>query len=135
VYCPHFPFATLLTALEDKDVWGNPYPPDQRDVAWVHLVKNPAELEGDFALSSFALANQGAPLHTFADIGIYRPEMFDAIKPGEAAELGQLLRSYAERGQVGGDLFRGDWLRVASGADLALLNAPYTPPSAPSGLH
>ena len=135
IYCPYFPFGALEGVLEDADVWGNPYPADKRDVAWIYLVKNPPyHPEGDFALNSFSIANSGPELFTFANIGVYRMEMFDGILAGEKAKLGPLIRAYAERGQVGGDFFRGHWSNVGTVDDLAQLNAPFSPPVAP-GLH
>lgn len=127
IYCPHFNFEQVRGVLEDRDVWGNPYPLDQRDVAWLYLVKNPAHhLQGDFALNSFSIANEGEPRYTFSGIGVYRPAMFDSIVAGESAKLAPLLREYAARGQVGGELYRGDWTDVGTAERLAELNAPLT---------
>ena len=54
IYCPHFDYEQVKTALQDNDVWGNPHPHDKRDVAWIYLVKNPDfHPQGDFALHSF----------------------------------------------------------------------------------
>lgn len=125
IYCPHFDFRQVLTALEDNDVWGNPIPLDQRDVAWLYLVKNPDHHPlGDFTLNSFSIANEGAPLWTFSNIGVYRPQMFDAIDAGDYAKLGPLLREYAARGQIGGEIYRGQWVNVGTVEQLAQLNAP-----------
>ncbi|ABR90675.1 nucleotidyl transferase [Janthinobacterium sp. Marseille] len=127
IYCPHFNFEQVKNVLEDADVWGNPYPVDQRDVAWLYLVKNPAHHpQGDFALHSFSVANEGEPKLTFSGIGVYRPSMFDAIAAGESAKLVTLLREYAARGQLGGELYHGDWTDVGTVERLAELNAPLT---------
>lgn len=127
VYCPHFDFEQVKNVLEDNDVWGNPHPIDQRDVAWLYLVKNPAHNpKGDFALHSFSIANEGEPRYTFSGIGVYRPSMFDAITAGETAKLAPLLREYAARGQVGGELYRGEWTDVGTPERLEQLNAPLT---------
>ncbi|HWU97088.1 MAG TPA: nucleotidyltransferase family protein [Oxalicibacterium sp.] len=127
IYCPHFDFEQAKSALEDNDVWGNPHPADRRDVAWLYLVKNPAHNpKGDFALNSFSIANEGEPRYTFSGIGVYRPSMFDAITAGEPAKLATLLREYAARGQVGGELYRGDWADVGTPLRLDELNAPLT---------
>lgn len=125
IYCPHFDFEQVKTVLEDNDLWGNPIPLDKRDVAWLYLVKNPPHHpQGDFALNSFSIANEGSPLYTFGNIGVYRPQMFDAITPGEYAKLGPLIREYAARGQVGGEIWRGDWINVGTVEQLQQLNAP-----------
>ncbi|HTH43574.1 MAG TPA: nucleotidyltransferase family protein [Oxalicibacterium sp.] len=127
IYCPHFDFGQVQDVLQDNDVWGNPHPLDRRDVAWLYLVKNPAHNPGgDFALNSFSIANEGEPRYTFSGIGVYRPSMFDAVEAGESAKLAPLLREYAARGQVGGELYRGDWTDVGTAERLAELNAPLT---------
>jgi MurNAc alpha-1-phosphate uridylyltransferase len=111
--------------LEENDVWGNPLPIDRRDLAWLYLVKNPPHHpEGDFALESFAIANQGEPRLTFSGIGVYRPELFDTIAPGTAAKLAPILREFAEQRRIGGELFRGDWTDVGTVERLEQLNAP-----------
>ena len=48
VYCPHFDFNQVKDVLEERDPWGKPYAPHERDLAWLYLVKNPAHhLKGD----------------------------------------------------------------------------------------
>jgi MurNAc alpha-1-phosphate uridylyltransferase len=127
IYCPHFNFEQVKNVLEDNDVWGNPYPVDQRDVAWLYLIKNPAHNPlGDFALNSFVIASEGEPRYTFSGIGVYRPSMFDSVNVGESAKLVTLLREFAARGQIGGELYRGDWTDVGTAERLAELNAPLT---------
>jgi N-acetyl-alpha-D-muramate 1-phosphate uridylyltransferase len=123
VYCPHFDFEQVKTTLEENDLWGNPHPIDQRDVAWLYLVKNPAHHpRGDFALHNFSIGNEGDDKHTFSGIGVYRPQMFDAVAPGTAAKLAPILREYAARGQVGGEVYRGDWTDVGTVDRLTQLN-------------
>lgn len=130
IYAPHFDFTQVLDALQDNDVWGNPHPADKRDIAWLYLVKNPPfHPDGDFALSNYTIRSDGAPKHTFANIGVYRPEMFDNIAPGERAKLGPLLHDYAARGLVGGELYNGMWENVGTPDQLAALNAPLVVPT------
>lgn len=127
IYCPHFNFEQVIGVLEDNDVWGHPHPLDKRDVAWLYLVKNPAHNpRGDFALNSFSIINEGEPRLTFSGIGVYRPSIFDAITAGESVKLVSILREYAARGQIGGELYRGDWTDVGTAERLAELNAPLT---------
>lgn len=126
IYCPHFDFEQVKNTLEDNDIWGQPYALDKRDVAWLYLVKNPVHHpQGDFALHSFSISNEGEPgnTHTFSGIGVYRPSMFDAIGVGETAKLAPLLREYAARGQVGGEVYRGEWTDVGTIERLHQLNA------------
>jgi len=123
IYCPHFDFEQVKEVLQDKDMWGNPHPHDKRDVAWLYLVKNPPHHpQGDFALHSFSIANEGEPRHTFSGIGVYRPEMFDSVEAGQRAPIAPLLREYAARGQVGGEVYRGSWTDVGTPERLAQLN-------------
>jgi MurNAc alpha-1-phosphate uridylyltransferase len=126
IYCPHFDFEQVKTALEENDVWGNPHPHDVRDIAWLYLVKNPPHhLKGDFALNSYAIANEGEPRYTFSGIGVYRPEMFDSVEAGQSAQIAPLLRKFADQKRVGGEVYRGDWTDVGTVDRLNQLNAPY----------
>jgi MurNAc alpha-1-phosphate uridylyltransferase len=123
IYCPYFDFEQVTDVLHDKDMWGNPYPKDKRDVAWVWLTKNPwHNPKGDFALNMYSVANEGDTLWNFGNIGVYRPEMFDGIAPGQHAGLGKLIRKYADLGQVGGELYEGDWVNVGTVDQLNELN-------------
>ncbi|TWI61536.1 MurNAc alpha-1-phosphate uridylyltransferase [Pseudoduganella lurida] len=131
IYCPHFDFREVLDVLHDADVRGNPYPAEVRDIAWIWLVKNPPfHPKGDFGLDLFTVTNTGEPMWTFANIGVYRPEMFDGIAPGQHAGLGKLLREVAERGQLGGEVYDGDWENVGTAQQLEALNASFRARSA-----
>jgi MurNAc alpha-1-phosphate uridylyltransferase len=124
IYCPHFDFAEVKDVLHDKDMWGNAYDKDKRDVAWVWLTKNPwHNPQGDFALNMYSVANEGEPKWNFGNIGVYRMEMFDGIAPGQHAGLGKLIRAYADKGQVGGEIYEGDWTNVGTVQQLEELNA------------
>ena len=128
VFCPHFDFSQVSDALKDEDMWGRAYAADKRDVAWLYLVKNPPHNpNGDFALDSFTIANEGERRYTFSGIGVYRMSMFDGVRAGDTAKLAPLLREYAARGQVGGELYPGDWTDVGTPERLGKLNAPYAP--------
>jgi MurNAc alpha-1-phosphate uridylyltransferase len=125
IYCPYFDFSQVTDALPDKDVLGIPHALDKRDACWLYLTPNPFHnLKGDFALNMYSVTNQGSPLWNFSNIGVYRPEMFKAITPGESAKLGLLIREYADKGVVGGELYEGPWVNVGTVAQLEELNAP-----------
>lgn len=134
IYCPYFDFEQVKDVLADQDMWGVPYPADRRDVAWLYLVKNPDfHPGGDFGLTLYSVSNEGEPKWTFGNIGVYRMEIFDGIAPGRHAKLGPLLRQYADKGQVGGEVYEGDWHNVGTVEQLERLNAPAAPiaPAAP----
>ena len=133
IYCPHFDYEQLKDVLADTDHRGNAYAHHERDIAWLYLVKNPEHhAQGDFALNSFTVANEaspGSPLYTFGNIGVYRPEMFAAVTPGNKAKLAPILREYAQRGLIGGEMYEGTWINVGTVAQLDALNAPLHAPS------
>ncbi|WP_426116563.1 N-acetylmuramate alpha-1-phosphate uridylyltransferase MurU [Massilia sp. PWRC2] len=125
IYCPYFDFNQVKDVLHDKDIWGNPHAPEQRDMAWLYLTPNPwHNPDGDFAINLYALSNEGAPKWNFAGIGVYRPEMFADITPGQHAKFSPLMRKYIERGQVGGEIYDGQWVNVGTVEQLEQLNAP-----------
>ena len=97
--------------------------PGESAAAHLVLVPNPAHhTRGDFALSDGRLRDQGLPLWTFAGIGVYRPDFFDGIRPGETAQLAPLLRAAIGRGRVSGEIFYGDWHDVGTPQRLAALS-------------
>jgi MurNAc alpha-1-phosphate uridylyltransferase len=125
IYCPYFDFEQVKDVLHDKDVLGNAYTTEQRDACWLYLTPNPwHNTKGDFALNMFSVANEGEPKWNFSNIGVYRAEMFKAIAPGTRAGLGLLIREYAAKGLVGGELYEGPWVNVGTVQQLEELNAP-----------
>ncbi|MGW8394897.1 N-acetylmuramate alpha-1-phosphate uridylyltransferase MurU [Pseudoduganella sp. HUAS MS19] len=124
IYCPHFDFSEALEVLKDKDHRGAPYPAHVRDIAWIWLTPNPwHNPEGDFALNLYTVSGEGAPKWNFANIGVYRPEMFGGITPGEKAGLGKLLFEYAGQGRIGGEIYQDEWVNVGTVRQLEELNA------------
>jgi MurNAc alpha-1-phosphate uridylyltransferase len=132
IYAPYFDFEQVKDVLKDADIWGRPYPKEERDIAWLYLTPNPwHNPDGDFAVDMYTLSNHGSPKWNFANIGVYRPEMFDAIKPGEAARLGPLMRQFTDLKRVGGEIYQGPWVNVGTVAQLEELNAPLAKRAAP----
>ncbi len=124
IYCPHFDFSEALDVLKDKDHRGDPYPAHVRDIAWIWLTPNPwHNPEGDFALKLYTVASEGSPKWNFANIGVYRPEMFAAIAPGQKAGLGKLLFEFADQGRIGGEIYQDEWVNVGTVKQLEELNA------------
>ncbi|WP_426340134.1 N-acetylmuramate alpha-1-phosphate uridylyltransferase MurU [Pseudoduganella sp. S-14] len=124
IFCPHFDFSEALDVLKDKDHRGDPYPAHVRDIAWIWLTPNPwHNPEGDFALNLYTVSGQGSPKWNFANIGVYRPEMFAGITPGQKAGLGKLLFEYADQGRIGGEIYQDEWVNVGTVRQLEELNA------------
>lgn len=125
IYCPYFDYSQVLDVLHDKDMWGNAYDKDKRDICWLYLTPNPwHNPDGDFAIDMYTLKNEGSPKWNFAGIGVYRPEMFDGIQPGDFVKFGPLMRKYIDLGLVGGEIYDGQWVNVGTVQQLEELNAP-----------
>jgi MurNAc alpha-1-phosphate uridylyltransferase len=126
IYAPYFDFTQVLDALKDTDAVGRPIPPEKRDIAWLYLTPNPwHNPEGDFGMTMYTLSNDGNPKWNFSNIGVYRPEMFDGIAPGQSARLGTLMRTFVAQGRIGGELYDGPWVNVGTVQQFEELNAPF----------
>ncbi|MGB9991620.1 N-acetylmuramate alpha-1-phosphate uridylyltransferase MurU [Pseudoduganella rhizocola] len=124
IYCPHFDFSECVGVLHDRDARGGLYTAEQRDIAWIWLTPNPwHNPKGDFALTMYTVSGQGEPKWNFSNIGVYRPEMFAGIAPGQKAGLGKLLFEYADKGLIGGEMYEGEWVNVGTVQQLEQLNA------------
>ena len=125
IYAPYFDFSQVLDALPERDMLGQPIPVEKRDIAWLYLTPNPwHNPEGDFAVDMYTLRNDGETKFNFAGIGVYRPEMFDGIAPGEVMRIGPLMRTFIEQGRIGGEIYTGPWVNVGTVEQLEELNAP-----------
>ena len=92
-------------------------------LAHLVLVANPAHHPlGDFALREGRVSDAGDPRWTFSGIGMYRPELFGPVRPGDKAQLAPLLRAAMARGLVSGEIHRGAWDDVGTPERLAALN-------------
>jgi len=86
------------------------------------LVDNPGHNSGgDFSLDDGMVVNHGKPMHTFSGIAQYHRSFFEGLEPGKQA-LAPLLRAASDRGQVSGELFRGEWSDIGTAERLAVLN-------------
>jgi N-acetyl-alpha-D-muramate 1-phosphate uridylyltransferase len=92
------------------------------DVAHFVLAPNPDfHARGDFALDHGRLVADGQR-HTYANIGVFRPEFFAGCNPGRFP-LGRLMYEWIGRGRVSGELYLGPWHNLGTPQQLAELNA------------
>lgn len=97
-------------------------------LAHLVLVANPAHHpRGDFTLAGTKVGAGGTaphlPTHTFAGIGIYRPELFAGIERGTPAKLAPLLHQAIAAGRISGEYHAGRWVDVGTPERLAALDA------------
>lgn len=96
--------------------------PDQR-LAHLVLIDNPAHhREGDFALRGGWVTLAEAARLTFSGIGVYQPQLFRGIEPGQAVKLAPLLRRAIADGNVSGQHFPGQWIDVGTPERLEFLD-------------
>jgi MurNAc alpha-1-phosphate uridylyltransferase len=82
------------------------------------LVPNPEfHPRGDFGLKDWFVDMDAKPAHTNANIGIYRPEFFEACSPG-FFPLRQILFPAIRAGQVTGECYRGLWYNIGTTKEL-----------------
>lgn len=90
-----YPFAQLPHAIRGK--------------AHLILVDNrPHHPAGDFVLTGNRVLAEGPVRLTYSGIGVYRPALFAAMKPGRFP-LAPLLRAAMADGEVSGEHYRGGW--------------------------
>ncbi len=91
------------------------------DLAHLVLVPNPDfHPRGDFGLQQDRVTGPGEPSFTYANIGIYRRELFVGCQSGRFA-LAPLL--YKSIGRLGGELFTGRWHNLGNPEQLGVLDA------------
>ena len=94
-----------------------------RSLAHLVLVANPDHHPGgDFGLQGEQVRDDEAPRWTFSGIGLYRPELFEPVRPGDKAQLAPLLRAAMAHGLVTGELHSGQWHDVGTPERLSHLN-------------
>ena len=80
------------------------------DLAHLIMVDNPPQHpQGDFALIGDRLMVDGISKLTFSGVGVYHPNLFVSVKPGEAAKLAPLLKDAMNKGLVTGQYHQGVW--------------------------
>ncbi|HJW01785.1 MAG TPA: nucleotidyltransferase family protein [Azospira sp.] len=93
------------------------------DLAHLVLAPNPPQHPaGDFSLAGTRVRSEGAICHTFAGIGVYRPELFTGLTRGQPAKLAPLLRHAMTDDRVSGELHQGRWEDVGTPERLGKLD-------------
>ncbi len=92
-------------------------------LAHLVLVDNPPQHpRGDFGLANGKVQAEAATRHTFSGIGAYHPALFAGVNRGDRARLADVLIAAMQRGQVSGELYRGQWHDVGTPERLAALD-------------
>ena len=87
------------------------------------MVPSPAYRDGgDFDIVDGLIRNTTEQSLTFSGVAIYRPEFFADCEAGRFP-LAPMLRDAAERGQLSGSLYEGQWADVGTPERLAALRA------------
>lgn len=93
------------------------------NLAHLVMVDNPPQHpQGDFAIESGKLAEDGARRYTFSGVGIYHPQLFAEVKKGEPAKLAPLLRKAMAVGLVSAEHYSGTWHDIGTPERLAELD-------------
>lgn len=94
----------------------------ERRLAHLVLVPNPPHHpQGDFSLAGAEVGTAAQPRYTYAGLAQLSPRIVDAVRAGERAALGPLLRAAAGEGRVSGELHQGDWSDAGTAERLAAL--------------
>lgn len=95
-------------------------PQEPRGLAHLVVVDNPSyHPKGDFCLQGHRLYYGEGETFTFANIGIYRPELFAGCTPGKF-RLTELFQRGIANQKIDGELYQGYWYNIGSPDQLAL---------------
>ena len=93
-------------------------------LAHLVLVPNPPHhAQGDFALSSRGVSNDGTPRYTYSGVAVMSPQLMQAVRRGDKAPLAPLLRTAANERLISGEVFQGLWQDVGTAQRMAELEA------------
>ena len=97
-------------------------------LAHLVLVPNPpAKPNGDFSLHDDGRVHDdlgAAGTLTFAGISVMHRQLFTGLTP-EPLSVVPLLRAAMERGQVGGELYEGEWMDIGTPESLRAANSRF----------
>ncbi len=114
IYMPEFEFDPAVAAAFEAS--------DQLAHLWM-VPTQPQHPQGDFAIdASGQLRADGGPLQVFANIGLYRPALFDVIRPGERQRMRVALDHGIALGRITAELYEGPWINVGTPGQLQALN-------------
>jgi MurNAc alpha-1-phosphate uridylyltransferase len=113
----HAPFIVLSSDIISDYALEN-LPKEPEGLAHLVLVDNPVfHPQGDFCLDGQRIYCGGSPTFTFANIGVYRPELFADCEPGYFRLSTVLFPAIASQ-QVTGEYFAGQWHNVGTAEQL-----------------
>ena len=79
------------------------------------LVPNPPQHPaGDFSLVGNTVGNATSPRYTYAGIAVIAPQLVAGVAAGSKAPLAPLWRAAADRGEVTGEMYKGNWSDVGT---------------------
>lgn len=95
-------------------------PAQPAGLAHLVLVRNPEfHPHGDFGLRDNVVDLDVKPAHTFANIGVYRPELFKDCEPGYFPLMKKLVFPAIRQGKVTGEYYNGRWFNIGTPEQLA----------------
>jgi MurNAc alpha-1-phosphate uridylyltransferase len=93
-------------------------------LAHLVMVDNPPQHpNGDFAYSDGKLHIDGTNKLTFSGVGIYHPDLFAEIVPGQAAKLAPLLKKAIVNDCLTAEHYQGEWRDIGTPERLQELDA------------
>lgn len=97
---------------------------DAPNLAHLVMVNNPPQHpNGDFVYKDGHLEVEGAHKLTFSGVGVYHPDLFADVKPGEAAKLAPLLKAAINNKLVTAQHYQGEWRDIGTPERLQDLDA------------
>ncbi|OGT56706.1 MAG: hypothetical protein A3F14_00990 [Gammaproteobacteria bacterium RIFCSPHIGHO2_12_FULL_43_28] len=96
-------------------------------LAHLVMIANPSyHPNGDFGLRDGIIDQSAKPTFTFANIGVYHPDLFSNCKPGYFPLKDVLLPAISD-GRVTGEMYAGSWYNVGTPADLQVVSTTVMP--------
>ncbi|MCW8876743.1 MAG: nucleotidyltransferase family protein [Kangiellaceae bacterium] len=85
------------------------------NLAHLVLVENPLQNPGgDFGLENHQIVNQSDKMFTYAGISIIHPKLFNVQLADQKLGLAPLLREAANKNQVSGEVYYGEWQDIGT---------------------